>query len=193
MAESGRKLAHLFSDAGQEFMLDIFQKMLSDHGVHSYVNKTEMKSFMVERGIRSLMTKLWKILEYKNTWTYLKYLDDVVHSYNNSVHSTTGLKPVDVNEKNEVWLLNKLNKNLPKLIGKPKFKVGDFASLKYRKNPFMKAYMQTFSNATYRVYRVSKKAPVYLYHLESMTGDKILGGFYHFELVKTLLTEDTEE
>ena len=151
-----------------------------------------MKSFFSERTIRSLMIKLWKILEYKNTWSYLKYLDDVVHSYNNSVHSTTGLKPSEVNEKNEVRLLHKLNKKLKKQKGKPKFKVGDFTRLKFRKNPFMKGYMQTFSNATYRVYRVKKQSPVYLYYLESMEGDKILGGFYEFELVKMLQAEMDE-
>ena len=62
-------------------------------------------------------------------------LDDIVDKYNNTVHRTVKIKPIEVTD-NYNKILNKKN---------PKFKVGDHVTVSQYKNVFAKGYTSNWS------------------------------------------------
>ena len=75
-------------------------------------------------------------------------LDDIVNKYNNAVHRTIKIKPIDVTpgppaERNE----NSNEKD-------PKFKVGDHVRISKYKDIFTKGYMQNWSQVAYQMERI---------------------------------------
>ena len=54
------------------------------------------KSFVAERFIRTLKTKIDKYMTSLSKNVYIDKLDDIVNQYNNKYHTTIKMKPVDV-------------------------------------------------------------------------------------------------
>ena len=84
-----------------------------------YSTYNEGKSVVAERFIRTLKNKIFKHMTATSKNVYFDELDDIVNEYNNTIHRTIKMKPIDVTddsfaEYNEVS--NKRNR---------KFKVGD--------------------------------------------------------------------
>ena len=55
-----------------------------------------MKANFVERVIRTLKKSLWGYMHAKKNYRYIDVLKDIVHSYNNTKHRTTDMKPSEV-------------------------------------------------------------------------------------------------
>ena len=62
--------------------------------MHSTYN--EGKSVVAEKFDRALKNKIYKYMTSISTNVYIHKLDDIVNKYNNTYHSTTKMKPVDV-------------------------------------------------------------------------------------------------
>ena len=64
-----------------------------------------MKAVLVERFIRTIKEKKYKYFTAENTFRYIPILQDLVHNYNHTVHSTTKIAPAKVNDPNvnEIW------------------------------------------------------------------------------------------
>ena len=82
---------------------------------------------------------------------YFDMLDDIVNKYNNTVHRTIKMKPIDVKddsyaEQNE----DSNNKN-------PKFKVGDHVRISKLKNIFAKGYTPNWSEEVLVVSKIKKQ------------------------------------
>ena len=176
---------NLWTDSGTDFFNPEMRLFTSFYRVNHYSTGNETKCFLVERLNRTILQKLWPILAKRNTWRYINILDQVVESYNNSRHSSLGVSPNSINANNYVPILNKLNKRFRKQDKKPKYKRLQKVRIQYLKGPFQKSYSQTFSNATYIIDRVVKQTPKYVYHLKTQDNKKILGGFYHYQIVPT--------
>ena len=58
--------------------------------------KDEGKSVFGERFIRTLKNKIYKYLTSVSKNVYIDKIDNIVNKYNNTYHSTTKIKPVDV-------------------------------------------------------------------------------------------------
>ena len=58
--------------------------------------KDEGKSIFGERFIRTLKNKIYKYLTSISKNVYIDKIDNIVNKYNNTYHSTTKIKPVDV-------------------------------------------------------------------------------------------------
>ena len=88
--------------------------------------KTKKKSCVIERFNRTIKDKIFKYFTANSTRKYIDVLDKLVDQYNNTVHSSIKMTPVEASlNKNE----NKVFRNLyPDFGGKtstPKFIVGD--------------------------------------------------------------------
>ena len=120
--ESGRRPAKLWTDKGREF----FNRDVKDL-VELYATENEEKSSIVERWIRTMKEKIWKYFTDNNTYTYIDVLPDLVEDYNNTVHSSTKLTPVEASkEENELKVWRNLYPNRYKTSRlNPKFSVGD--------------------------------------------------------------------
>ena len=114
---------------------------------------------------------------------YFDVLDDIVNKYNNTVHRTIKIKPIDVTddsyaEYNEDFNKNNFNKK------DPKFKVGDYVRISKYKNIFAKGYTPNWSEEVFAVSKIKNTIPG-TYVINDLNGKKITGSFYEKELQKT--------
>ena len=96
-----RKPGKLWTDKGREF----YNKDVKDL-VELYSTENEEKSSIAERWIRTMKEKMWKYFTDNNTYNYIDVLPDLVEDYNNTVHSSIKLSPIEASKKkNEltVW------------------------------------------------------------------------------------------
>ena len=175
--QSNRKPHKIWVDQGGEFYNNVFKKWLSDNDIIMYSTYNEGKSVVAERFIRTLKTKLYKHMTSK---VYYDVLDDVVHKYNNTKHSTIKMKPIDVGNNKRVYIDEHNEK-------RSRFKVGDRVRISKFKNIFAKGYTPpNWSSEIFIVDKVNDTAP-YTYNLKDLNDEEILGSFYDRELQKTIL------
>ena len=86
-----------------------------------YPTYNEGKSVVAERFIRTLKNK--KHMAAISKKNYFDVLDDIVDKYNNTVHKTIKMKPIDVTGASYA----KYNENPNKR--DPKFKIGDYVRI----------------------------------------------------------------
>ena len=67
-----------------------------------YSTHNEGKSAVAERFIRTLKNKIYKHMTSISKNLYIDKLDDIVHQYNNTYHTTIKMKPTDV--KNNTYI-----------------------------------------------------------------------------------------
>ena len=89
-----RKPGKLWTDKGREFYNKDVKEL-----VNLYSTENEEKSSIVERWIRTMKEKMWKYFTDNNTYTYMNVLPELVEDYNNTVHSSTKLTPIDASKK----------------------------------------------------------------------------------------------
>ena len=87
----------------------------------------EGKSVVAERFIRTLKNKIFKHMTAISKNVYFDVLNDIVNKYNNTIHRTIKLKPVDVTDDSFAEYNEHFNKK------DPKSKVGDHVNIsKYK-------------------------------------------------------------
>ena len=95
------------SDKGTEFLNSTFQSMLKRRGIKFYTSENkDWKASVVERFNRTFKTKMYRYFTYKNTRRYVDVLDNMLHSYNNTYHSSIRMAPAEVNVDNEHMVRN---------------------------------------------------------------------------------------
>ena len=63
-----------------------------------YSTHNEGKSVVAERFIRTLKNKIFKHMTAISKNVYFDVLDDIVDKYNNTVHKTIKMKPIEVTD-----------------------------------------------------------------------------------------------
>ena len=110
---------------------------------------------------------------------WVKILNDAVVTYNNNIHSTINMTPVDApNNPDKV----KYYANSTKAT--PKFKVGDYVRNADKRNIFSKGYTSNWNRELFKVNEVLKTKPP-LYKTEDINGEIIEGKYYEHELLKS--------
>ena len=84
---------------------------------------------------------------------YFDVLDEIIDKYNNTVHRTIKLKPVDVTSESYAEYNEVSN------ITKPKFKVGDHVRISKYKNIFAKGYTPNWSEEVFVVSKIKNTVP----------------------------------
>ena len=87
----------IWVDQGSEFYNNFFKDFLKMNNIeiqHSTYN--EEKSVVTERFIRTLKNKIFKHMTAISNNVYFDVLNDIVDKYNNTVHKTIKMKPIDV-------------------------------------------------------------------------------------------------
>ena len=108
---------------------------------------------------------------------YFDALDDIVNKYNNTVHRTIKMKPIDVISDSSEYNEDS-NKN------NPKFKVGDHVRISKHKNIFAKGYAPNCPEEIFIVTKIKNTVP-WTYVINDLNGEEITGSFYEKELQKT--------
>jgi transposase len=74
-----------------------FQGMLKKEGIQFQVCRdANVKCAIVERSHQALHDRVYKYFTYKNTYRYIDVLSKFVNTYNETVHSATGMAPLKV-------------------------------------------------------------------------------------------------
>ena len=179
--ESGRRPAKLWTDKGREF----FNKDVRDL-VYLYATENEEKSSIAERWIRTMKEKMFKYFTDYKTNRYIDVLPDLVEDYNNTVHSSTKLTPVEASkEENELKVWRNLYPDRYKTSRlNPKFSKGDKVRITKKKKVFEKGYTTRWTNEIFTIKEIRETDPI-TYKLVDLEDEEIKGTFYAEELQKT--------
>ena len=109
---------------------------------------------------------------------YFDVLDDIVNKYNNTIHKTIKLKPIDVTGVSYAEYNKDFNKKYPKL------KVGDHVRILKCKNIVAKGYTPSWSEEVFVINKIKNTVPQ-TYVITDLNGEEINGSFYEKELQKT--------
>ena len=134
----GRKPNKIWADQGGEFYNNLFKMFLKINNIEMYSTYNEQKSVVAERFIRTLKKKIFKHMLSISKNIYFDVLDDIVNKYNDTVHRTIKMKPIDVTSDSYAEYNEDSNET------KSKFKVGDRVKISKYKNTFAKGYTQNW-------------------------------------------------
>ena len=105
-------------------------------------------------------------------------LDDIVDKYNNTVHRTIKMKPIDVKGDSCAECNEDFNKK------DRKCKVGDHVRISKYKNIFAKGYAPHLLEEIFVASKIKNTVP-WTYVVSDLNGEEITGSFYEKELQKT--------
>ena len=137
----------------------------------------EGKYVVAERFIRTLKKKIFKHMAAVSKNVYFDVLDDIVNKYNNTVHRTIKMKPIDVTDDSYAEYNEDFNKK------DPKFKVGDNVRISKYKNIFAKGYTPNWSEEVFIIPKIKNTVP-WTYYISDLNDKHITGSFYEKELQK---------
>ena len=93
-----RKPNKIWVNQGSEFYNISFKYFLKINKIEMYSTYNEGKSAVAERFIRTLKNKIFKHMTAISKNVYFDVLDDIVNKYNNTVHRTIKMKPIEVTD-----------------------------------------------------------------------------------------------
>ena len=114
-----------------------------------YSTYNEGKYFVAER-FRALKNKILKHMTAVSKNVYFEVLDDIADKYNNTVHRSIKMKPINVTSDSYAEYNEDSNKK------DPKFKVGDHVRISKYKNTFAKGYPPDWSEEVFVVIKIEK-------------------------------------
>ena len=150
-----------------------------------YSTFNEGKSVVAERFIRTLKNKIFKHMTAISKNVYFDVLDDIVDKYNNTVHRTIKMKPIDVTNDFFAEYNEESNKR------NPKFKFGDHARISKCKNIFTKGYVPNWSEEVFIVNKI-KNTVGWPYTISDLNSEQIIGSFFMKKNCKRLTKKNLE-
>ena len=195
-------------DRGVEFTAKPVVNLLREKGIEMIYPNTETKANYAEILIKSLKKRLFQFFQHSNSYTYIDTLQDIVDSYNRTVHSSIGTAPSQVNADNEqeIWDYQyiALNRNdLTRLFKKAissarkrkrltyKFAVGDKVRIAYyRTKQFTRSYDEQFTGEVFTVRARKFSDGVAVYYLNDYDNEVVDGPFYTSELTPVKFDPD---
>ena len=181
-----RKPEKLWVDRGSEFYNKTFKSLLKEYGtgkaasgIELYSTYSDLKSVFIERFNRTLLHIINKSMFINGDGNWVNIINDAVVTYNNNIHSTINLTPVDASNNPDKVKYTISFKNI-----KPKLKVGDYVRNVYKRNIFSKGYTSNWNRELFKVNEVLK-THLPTYKIEDINGEIIEGKYYEQELLKS--------
>ena len=152
LINSKRKPNLIETDRGKEFYNNIFQDFLNKNNIKLYSRNSSYGAVFAERFNRTIRDLLKKIVFEQGDGKWIDILPTITKQYNNKVHSSTKLTPIEASlKKNEGYvyknLLDKRNKVTPK------FQVNDLIRTADIKKTFSKG---DTTNCSYKLYKITE-------------------------------------
>ena len=179
-----RKPLKIQTDYGKEFFNKNVKQFLDKQRIHHFSTNSEMKACVIERFNRTLKEKLEKIFYEQGKRIWIDVLDNVIQNYNNTVHRSVKMTPIEASKKqNTSKVFQNLFNNYKEC--KPKFKIGETVRLRKYKGIFEKGYKQNFTSEIFKIIKVLKDINgLYYYHVEDLNGENVEGTFYAEDLCR---------
>ena len=113
---------------------------MKQENIHFYTSQNDViKASIVERFNRTMKQKMYKYFTAYHTQNFISILDDLLRSYNNSMHRTIGMTPSEASNLTSstdmAKLYNKIYSKVDTLkYTKKLFKLGDLVRISKYKN-----------------------------------------------------------
>ena len=167
------------ADQGSEFFNKDVAKMLEAFGPKLYHSYSDKKATIVERVQRTIRQRLGRLFTQQNNRNWVDHIQELTDSYNNSLHRTIKMKPVDVRPEHTANIFARL---FPEEINKkPKFKVGDRVRITAKRTFLQKEYIAGWTKELFIINTVQQTNPI-TYILQDESNEVITGSFYAEEL-----------
>jgi len=189
----GRKPQYLRTDKGSEYIARVTKQYLRDENIIHFTTENVIHANYAERFIRTLKGKLYRYFTKQNTYRYVQVLEEIVDSYLDSIHSTTGMRPVDITQTNEQYVYEKLYLPTQLLEEKKhvsyKYAVGDHVHMSLARRAFNKGYRDTFTQEIFIISRRIRSHPA-RYKLKDLLDEPVAGSLYEAELQPAQYSEN---
>ena len=187
-----RKPHKIWSDRGKEFYNTTFLHYLKEQNIQIYSTNSDLKAVFVERFNRTLLDLIKEPMYIEGKGNWLNHLDAALQKYNNRVHGTTKMTPIEATK-----LHSKKPIDPPTFVNKPKqpcsfakFQVGDFVRVPDKRNIYSKGYTTNWNRELFKIHSINKTNPV-TYTLNDENGDIIQGKYYEQELLRSIFDFDS--
>ena len=168
------------------FTKKTFKSLLKEYGtgkaasgIKLYSTYSYLKAVFIERFNRTLLHIINKPMFINGDGNWVNILNDAVVTYNNNIHSTINMTPVDASNNPDKVKYTFSFKNI-----KPKLNVGDYLRNVDKRNIFSKGYISNWNREMFKVNEVLKTHPT-TYKIEDINGEIIEGKYYEQELLKS--------
>ena len=149
---SKRKPNLIESDRGKEFYNNIFQEFLNKNDIKLYSRNSSYGAVFAERFNRTIRDLLKKIVFEQSDAKWIDVLPTITKQYNNRIHSSTKLTPIQASlKKNEGFAYKNLLDKRKKV--KPKFQINDIVRTADLKKTFSKG---DTTNWSYKLYKITE-------------------------------------
>ena len=168
-------------DQGTEFYNQKFKKMLEAYNILMYSTHSDKKASIVERVQRTLRNRLGKIWSKNKNKRWIDVLAKITSSYNNSMHRSIKMRPINVKPKHTKEILARLYPI--ETAKKRKIKAGDLVRITLFRKTFKKESDIGWTKEVFLVKKVISTSPI-TFILQDLKGEDIKGGFYFEEIQK---------
>ena len=152
LISSKRKPNLIETDRGKEFYNNIFQEFLNKNDIKLYSRNSSYGAVFAERFNRTIRDLLKKIVFEHGDANWIDVLQTITKQYNNKVHSSTKLTPIQASlKKNEGYVYKNLLDKRKKV--KPKFQINDLVRTADLKKTFSKG---DTTNWSYKLYKITE-------------------------------------
>ena len=152
LINSKRKPNLVESDRGKEFYNNIFQDFLNKNNIKLYSRNSSYGAVFAERFNRTIRDLLKKIVFEQGDAKWIDVLQTITKQYNNRIHSSTKLSPIQASlKKNEGYVYKNLLDKRKKV--KPKYEIGDLVRTADLKKTFSKG---DTTNWSYKMYKITE-------------------------------------
>ena len=152
LISSKRKPGSIETDRGKEFYNNIFQDFLNKNKIKLYSRNSSFGSVFAERFNRTIRDLLKRPVFEKGDGNWIDVLPTITKQYNNRIHSSTKLAPIQASlKKNEGFVYKNLTDKRKKV--KSKFQIKDLVRTADLKRTFSKG---DTTNWSYKMYKITE-------------------------------------
>ena len=153
LISSKRKPNLIETDRGKEFYNNIFQDFLNKNDIKLYSRNSSLGAVFAERFNRTIRDLLKKPVFEKGDGNWIDVLQTITKQYNNRIHSSTKVTPIEASlKKNEGYVYKNFLDKRNKI--KPKFQINDLVrTADLRDKHFLKS---DTTNWSYKLYKITE-------------------------------------
>ena len=179
-AQNSPNLLHV--DQGREFYNKHFEALVKKHNIKMYSTFSVLKAMIVERVIRTIKERMFKEFTSRGSHAWVAILPAVIDDYNNSMHRTIGMTPMQADANPSRVKIKHIVKKSEKI----KLCIGDKVRISVYRGVFTKGYF--LPNWSTEVFTIITSPSTFI--LPNYTGSPITGGFYPEEIHQTMWSDD---
>ena len=152
LISSKRKPNLIESDRGKEFYNSLCQDFLNKNNIKLYSRNTSYGAVFAERFNRTIKDLFKRPVFERGDGNWIDVLPKIIKQYNNRIHSTTKLTPIQASlKKNEGYVYKNLLDKRKKIT--PNFQINDLVRTADLKKTFSKS---DTNNWSYKLYKITE-------------------------------------